>query len=80
MNNTSKQTTSATMARRAITKMMNWIVKRQIDLPQKRQNFKSVYFSYPARPDVPVLVDFSLHIPPNTTVAFVGTSGTGKIA
>jgi ABC-type multidrug transport system fused ATPase/permease subunit len=41
-------------------------------------DFKNVHFSYPARPDVPVLVDFSLSIPPNTTTAIVGSSGAGK--
>jgi ABC-type multidrug transport system fused ATPase/permease subunit len=41
-------------------------------------DFKNVHFAYPSRPDVPVLVDFTLCIPPNTTTALVGTSGAGK--
>jgi ABC-type multidrug transport system fused ATPase/permease subunit len=40
--------------------------------------FESVKFAYPARPDVTVLKDFSLDIPMNKTVAFVGHSGAGK--
>jgi ABC-type multidrug transport system fused ATPase/permease subunit len=41
-------------------------------------NFKNVHFAYPSRPDVPVLVDFTLCIAPNTSTALVGTSGAGK--
>lgn len=40
--------------------------------------FDSVYFSYPARPDVQVLKNFNLDIPKNKTIAFVGHSGSGK--
>jgi len=38
----------------------------------------SITFSYPSRPNVPVLKDFSLSVPPNTTAALVGSSGAGK--
>lgn len=41
-------------------------------------NFESVDFCYASRSDVPVLRDFSLSIPPNTTAALVGSSGSGK--
>ena len=37
-----------------------------------------VHFSYPSRPDVEVLHNFSLRISPNTTTALVGPSGAGK--
>ena len=40
--------------------------------------FHRVGFSYPSRPDKPVLVDFSVRLPPNTTTALVGPSGVGK--
>ena len=41
-------------------------------------SFNEVSFSYPSRPDVPVLRNFTLEIPKNTTAALVGSSGAGK--
>ena len=49
--------------------------------PEKMEGaieIENISFSYPARPDVPVLQNFSLSIQPNTTVALVGSSGGGK--
>merc|ERR1712224_592759 len=40
--------------------------------------FESVDFSYPSRPDVPVLKDLCLSAPANSTTALVGASGVGK--
>lgn len=40
--------------------------------------FKEVSFSYPSRPDIPVLSSFSLEVSPGQTVAIVGASGSGK--
>jgi ABC-type multidrug transport system fused ATPase/permease subunit len=40
--------------------------------------FKNVTFSYPTRPNLIVLKDLSLKISPGMTVAFVGSSGSGK--
>ena len=39
---------------------------------------KDVAFRYPARPLVPVFEKFSVHVPPGTTLALVGQSGSGK--
>jgi ABC-type multidrug transport system fused ATPase/permease subunit len=39
---------------------------------------RNVDFSYPSRPGVKVLDNFSLKIPSNTTTALVGSSGSGK--
>lgn len=41
-------------------------------------DFNSVCFSYPSRPNVNVLRDFSLTIPANQTAALVGASGAGS--
>ena len=40
--------------------------------------FESVSFSYPSRPDVPVLQDFSFCVPRGQQIALVGASGAGK--
>lgn len=39
---------------------------------------KNVDFSYPTRPDVLILNDFSLSVPAGKTIALVGSSGSGK--
>ncbi|KAL5060040.1 hypothetical protein RYX36_031644 [Vicia faba] len=39
---------------------------------------KNVDFSYPSRPDVKILNDFSLNVPAGKTIALVGSSGSGK--
>ncbi|KAJ2455299.1 hypothetical protein GGI03_006484, partial [Coemansia sp. RSA 2337] len=41
-------------------------------------SFRDVHFSYPSRPDVPVLKGFNLEIQPGQKVALVGESGCGK--
>lgn len=40
--------------------------------------FNNVKFTYPSRPNVPILDNFSLTIEPGQTVALVGASGSGK--
>ena len=40
--------------------------------------FRNVHFSYPSRPEVPILRGLSLSIPRGKTVALVGESGCGK--
>ncbi|TMW55295.1 hypothetical protein Poli38472_013186 [Pythium oligandrum] len=39
---------------------------------------KNVDFSYPSRPDVPILSDYNVEVESGQTVAFVGASGGGK--
>jgi ABC-type multidrug transport system fused ATPase/permease subunit len=52
--------------------------------PQKPESmegvveFHNVNFEYPTRTNVPVLRDFTLTVPANTTAALVGSSGAGK--
>jgi ATP-binding cassette subfamily B (MDR/TAP) protein 1 len=41
-------------------------------------HFDRVAFSYPARPDVPILTDVSFTLTPGECVAIVGPSGSGK--
>ncbi|XP_025013797.2 putative multidrug resistance protein [Ricinus communis] len=40
--------------------------------------FKDIYFSYPSRPDTPILQGLNLTIPAGKTVGLVGGSGSGK--
>ncbi len=41
-------------------------------------SFKEVQFSYPSRPDVPVIQRLSFELPKGQTLALVGKSGSGK--
>ncbi|KAF5095788.1 hypothetical protein D0Z00_003015 [Geotrichum galactomycetum] len=41
-------------------------------------SFKDVKFTYPSRPNVPILNGFSLQVEPGQTIALVGASGSGK--
>ncbi len=43
-----------------------------------RVEFRDVCFKYPARPDVPILSNFNLIMEKGTSLALVGTSGSGK--
>lgn len=40
--------------------------------------FKGVYFSYPSRPDTPILQGLNIRVPAGKTVGLVGGSGSGK--
>ncbi|KAG2379269.1 hypothetical protein C9374_007408 [Naegleria lovaniensis] len=64
------------------------VIKRQPAIPFKggkslgqevgKIEFKNVKFSYPSRPNVTVLKDFSLDIRTGQSIALVGPSGSGK--
>jgi ATP-binding cassette subfamily B (MDR/TAP) protein 1 len=41
-------------------------------------NFENVKFSYPSRPDVPILKGLTINFPAGKTAALVGASGSGK--
>ena len=41
-------------------------------------SFENVSFSYPSRPEIPILENFSLQIQPGEKIALVGQSGAGK--
>ncbi|KAI8983617.1 P-loop containing nucleoside triphosphate hydrolase protein [Pilobolus umbonatus] len=43
-----------------------------------RVSFKHVKFHYPTRPDIPILKNFTLEVLQGQTIAFVGSSGSGK--
>lgn len=40
--------------------------------------FRNVYFSYPSRPEIPILSGFYLTVPAKKSVALVGRTGSGK--
>ncbi len=46
--------------------------------PRGQISFQNVRFSYPTRPDIAALRDFTLNVTPGETVAIVGPSGAGK--
>lgn len=50
----------------------------ELDSVLGQVEIKNVDFSYPARPEILVLNNFSLRVPAGKTVALVGRSGSGK--
>ncbi|GAO13661.1 hypothetical protein UVI_02017670 [Ustilaginoidea virens] len=54
--------------------------RRGVDIPDFRGSIRlrGVCFSYPSRPDVPVLRQLDLDFAPGKTTAIVGASGSGK--
>lgn len=46
--------------------------------PQKEIRLQGIHFAYPSAPDRPVLQNFGLVIPANTSVGIIGKSGAGK--
>ncbi|KAJ1948494.1 hypothetical protein EC988_005152, partial [Linderina pennispora] len=51
---------------------------KKVDHVRGQIDFKNIHFSYPSRPDVPILKGFNLEIRPGQKVALVGESGCGK--
>ncbi|KAI9506179.1 P-loop containing nucleoside triphosphate hydrolase protein [Coemansia spiralis] len=51
---------------------------KKVDSIDGNIEFKDVYFSYPSRPDVPILKGFNLEIRSGQKIALVGESGCGK--
>lgn len=50
----------------------------ELDSVSGQVEIKNVDFSYPSRPDVRILNNFSLSVPAGKTIALVGSSGSGK--
>ncbi|KAI3677151.1 hypothetical protein L1987_86772 [Smallanthus sonchifolius] len=50
----------------------------ELDSVSGQLQLKSVDFSYPSRPDVKILNNFTLSVPAGKTIALVGSSGSGK--
>lgn len=50
----------------------------ELDSVLGQVEINSVNFSYPARPDILILNNFSLTVPAGKTIALVGSSGSGK--
>ncbi|GJX74407.1 ABC transporter B family member 1 [Tanacetum coccineum] len=50
----------------------------ELDSVSGQLELKNVDFSYPSRPDVKILNNFTLNVPSGKTVALVGSSGSGK--
>uniref|UniRef100_B9I099 Multidrug resistance protein n=1 Tax=Populus trichocarpa TaxID=3694 RepID=B9I099_POPTR len=81
--------TSITEATVAATRIFQMIERTpSIDLEDKKGkalsyargeiDFQDIHFSYPSRPDTPILRGLNLRIPAGKTVGLVGGSGSGK--
>lgn len=50
----------------------------ELDSVSGQLELKNIDFSYPSRPDVKILNNFTLNVPAGKTIALVGSSGSGK--
>ncbi|KAJ2512672.1 hypothetical protein GGI11_004661, partial [Coemansia sp. RSA 2049] len=51
---------------------------KKVDKIRGDIHFRDIHFTYPSRPDVPILKGFNVEIRPGQKVALVGESGCGK--
>ncbi|KAL4324379.1 hypothetical protein GQ457_11G012980 [Hibiscus cannabinus] len=78
--------TEATVAATRIFEMINRIPTidaedrkgKALSYVRGEIEFKDIYFSYPSRPDSPVLQGLNLRIPAGKSIGLVGGSGSGK--
>ncbi|MCZ2473676.1 ATP-binding cassette domain-containing protein [Aquirufa ecclesiirivi] len=57
---------------------INMEKESEIEIPFGRIEVKDLHFTYPGRPNVPILKGINFSIEPGEKVAIVGSSGTGK--
>ena len=62
----------------AATKAISNIKLKKLEHIKGEVNFQNISFAYPTRSDQLILNNFNLHLPAGTSLALVGSSGSGK--